>query len=53
MKSAPAPQVPGSTDAERMGNALSAVLTVSKTDLLKAEEQWKQEQAKKKQAKKN
>lgn len=35
-----------------MSNALNAVLRVSKADLLKAEEQWKQEQVKKRAAKK-
>jgi hypothetical protein len=37
MKPLPAPHVPRETDAERMSNALKAVLTVSKKDLLKAE----------------
>ena len=41
MKTQPAPNVPGDTDAERMRNALRAVLTVSKTDLLKREAQRK------------
>jgi len=52
MKPEPAPNVPGRTDAERMSNALRTVLTVSKEDLLKAEEKWKRARAKKKQAKK-
>jgi hypothetical protein len=37
MKPAPAPNVPGNTEAERMSNALRMVLTVSKEDLLKKE----------------
>jgi len=37
MKPAPAPNVPGNTEAERMSNALRMVLTVSKKDLLKKE----------------
>jgi CRISPR/Cas system CMR-associated protein Cmr3 (group 5 of RAMP superfamily) len=37
MKPLPAPKVPGSTDAQRMSNALRMVLTVSKADLLKKE----------------
>ena len=37
MKPAPAPHVPGNTEAERMSNALHKVLTVSKADLLKKE----------------
>jgi hypothetical protein len=53
MKASPAPNVPGNTDSERMSNALNAVLTVSKTDLLRAEEGWKKLQAQKKKAKKN
>ena len=35
------PHVPGNTDAERMSNALRAVLTVSKHDLLKREARLK------------
>lgn len=41
MKPQPAPNVPGNTDAERMSNALSMVLTVSKKELLKKEAQLK------------
>jgi len=37
MKPAPAPKVPGNTEAERMSNALRMVLTVSKKELLKKE----------------
>jgi hypothetical protein len=48
MKPLPAPNVPGNTDAERMSNALSKVLTVSKADLLKAEANWKRARARKK-----
>ena len=36
-KSHPAPDVPGNTPAERLSNALSKVLKVSKADLLKEE----------------
>ena len=43
----PAPDVPGNTDAERFDNAVRKVLTVSKADLLKAEDQWKKARAKK------
>jgi hypothetical protein len=46
----PAPQVPGNTDAERMSNALSMVLTVSKKDLLKKEARLKRESEKKRSA---
>jgi hypothetical protein len=47
MKPSPAPHVPGNTDAERMSNALRAVLTVSKTDLLKKEAREKRAHEKK------
>jgi hypothetical protein len=47
MKPAPAPNVPGKTDAERMSNALKMVLTVSKTDLLKKEAREKRTREKK------
>jgi hypothetical protein len=51
-KPAPPPNVPGKTDAERMSNALTKVLTVSKADLLKEEAKWKRTQARKKRSKK-
>ncbi len=48
MKPLPAtPHVPGNTDAERMSNALRAVLTVSKIDLLKREAQQKRKRERK------
>lgn len=47
MKPAPAPNVPGNTDSERMSNALRAVLTVSKADLLKKEARLKRSNQKK------
>jgi hypothetical protein len=37
----PAPNVPGDTPAERLSNALSRVLRVSKADLLKEEARLK------------
>jgi hypothetical protein len=46
-KPAPAPNVPGSTDGERMSNALSMVLTVSKKELLKKEARLKRASEKK------
>jgi len=52
MKPLPAPNVPGDTPGERLSNALRTVLTVSKADLLKAEQHWKRAQAKKKRARK-
>lgn len=39
MKPSPAPSVPGSTNAERMSNALGIVLKVSKEELLRREEE--------------
>jgi hypothetical protein len=53
MKPAPAPNVPGNTEAERMSNALRMVLTVSKTDLLKKEARLKRASEKKRAAKKS
>jgi hypothetical protein len=47
VKPLPAPPVPGKTDAERMSNALSMVLTVSKKDLLKKEARMKRANEKK------
>jgi hypothetical protein len=44
--------VSGSTDAERMSNALKAVLTVSKQDLLKAEAREQRAKERKKRAEK-
>lgn len=52
MKPATAPNVPGETEFERFDNAVRKVLTVSKEQLLKAEEKWKRAHAKKKRAKK-
>jgi hypothetical protein len=52
MKPLPAPRVPGNTEAERMSNALSHVLTVSKADLLKKEEKIKRANDKKRDPKK-
>jgi hypothetical protein len=46
-----APNVPGKTDAERMSNALSMVLRVSKADLLKEEGRLKATNEKKRAAK--
>ena len=47
MKPSPAPNVTGSSDAERMSNALRMVLTVPKEAILKAEAELKQERKKK------
>ena len=53
MKPLPAPRVPGSTEAERMSNAVRKMFSVPKEAILKAETKWKQAQTKKKQAKKS
>lgn len=52
MKPLPAPHVPGNTEAERFDNAVRKMFTVSKTDVLKAEQKWKQNRDKKKRVKK-
>jgi hypothetical protein len=39
MKPLPAPNVPGKTEFQRFNNAVRQVLTVSKEELLKREEQ--------------
>jgi hypothetical protein len=41
MKPAPAPNVPGNTEAERFDNAVRKMFSVSKEKLLKREEQEK------------
>jgi hypothetical protein len=51
MKPLPAPHVPGNTEAERMSNALTKVLSVSKADLLKEEAKWKKARERKKHTK--
>jgi hypothetical protein len=47
MKSAPAPSVPGNTEAERFDSAVRRIFSVSKEELQKREEKWKRERAKK------
>ena len=51
-KMKPAPKVPGDTPAERLSNALSMVLRVSKADLLKKEARLKRASERKRAAKK-
>jgi hypothetical protein len=51
MKPLPTPHVPGHTDAERMSNALTKVLSISKADLLKEEAKWKRTRERKKRVK--
>jgi hypothetical protein len=43
MKPLPAPNVPGKTEFERFDNAVRQVLTVSKSELLKREQEEKNE----------
>jgi hypothetical protein len=52
MKPAPAPNVPGNTEAERMSNAVKKVFSVSKEAYLKEEARLKRVRARKKRAKK-
>jgi hypothetical protein len=53
MKPAPAPNVPGNTEAERFDNAVRRMLSVSKEELLKREAEWKRARAWKKRMKKS
>jgi hypothetical protein len=52
MKPLPAPHVPGKTEFERFDNAMRQVLSVSKEELLKREEQYKKTRGRKKRARK-
>jgi hypothetical protein len=52
MKPAPAPNVPGNTEAERMSNAVKKVFSVSKEAYLKEEARLKKLRERKKRAKK-
>jgi hypothetical protein len=52
MKPAPAPHVPGNTEAERFDSAVRKMFTVSKEAVLKAEAKWKLARERKKRAKK-
>ncbi len=51
MKPAPAPEVPGNTEAERMDNAVRKMFTVSKEDYLKEEARLKKNRDRKKRRK--
>jgi len=53
MKLQPAPQIPGNTSGERLSNALSMVLTVSKVQLLRQEAREERARSRKKRAKKS
>jgi hypothetical protein len=52
MKPLPAPHIPGSTEAERMDNAVHKMFSVSKEDILKEEAKWKRARARKRRTKK-
>jgi len=52
MKPLPPPNVPGKTELQRFDNAVRQVLTVSKTELLRREEQEKRKAEAKKKASK-
>ena len=52
MKPAPAPSVPGETEAERMDNAVRKMFSVSKEDILKEEAKWNRDRARRKRIKK-
>ena len=51
MKPQPPPQIPGSTEAERMDNAVRKMFTISKTEILREETKWKRARARKKRTK--
>jgi hypothetical protein len=52
MKPAPAPRVPGNTDAERFHNAVRKMFSIPKDLVLKKEAAWKRAHEKKRAAKK-
>jgi hypothetical protein len=48
MKILPSPDVPGSTDAQRMDNAVKTMFFVSRDELLRREAAWRESRPKKK-----
>ena len=52
MQPAPAPSIPGDTEAERFDNAVRKMFSVSKADFQKEELKYQRKQARKKRAKK-
>jgi hypothetical protein len=52
MKPLPAPDIPGTTEAERMDNAVRKLFTVSKEDYLAEESRLKKLRQRRKRAKK-
>jgi hypothetical protein len=53
MKPLSPPYVPGSTDAERMDNAVRRMFSISKAQVLKREAEWQREHPKRKRAAKS
>lgn len=43
MKPAPAPPIPGNTEAERMDNAVRQIFTVSKQEIQRREAEWERD----------
>jgi hypothetical protein len=46
MKTQPAPEVPGKTEAERFDNAVRKTFTVSKQEMQRRETEWQKNQKK-------
>jgi hypothetical protein len=53
MKPAPAPNVPGDTEAARFSNAVRKMFTVSKEEMQRREAEWRKTQGKTAQPKGN
>ena len=53
MKPLPAPDVPGKTELERFENGMRQILSVSKEELAKREEEWKQGRTQRKKTRPN
>jgi len=53
MKPLPALDVPGKTELERFENGMRQILSVSKEELAKREEEWKQGRAQRKKTRPN
>jgi hypothetical protein len=51
VKPAPAPNIPGNTEAERMDNAVRKMFSVPKEAILKAEAKWQRARTKRKKIK--
>ena len=53
MKPLPAPQVPGTTERERLDNAVRKMFSLSKEDIHKEEPKWRRAGTRKNQVKKS